>query len=282
MIVLLGVVGVLLAVVTAMCLLAGVAIVGPDGLSRLRREAVPRAREVRREAGVLVAVVLASATLRGSLQTVSELYGVELTPFIFAVEGAVVAWVQSTLVSAPATLYLSGVYVYGYVFLLVFPFVLYALLPEATALKRLMTAYALNYGLGLVLYTVVFAHGPRNVMPDLVDPLLFTFNPEFMKLAAHVNENTNVFPSLHTSLSVTVAAFAWRTRETYPAWTALATWLATSVMLATMYLAIHWLVDVVAGVVLGLGCVAVAVRLLPSGREDDPVAESADLPPADD
>lgn len=282
MIVLIGVLAALLAIVAAMCLVAGVAIVGPSGLYRLREEALPRVREMRSQVGVLVIVVVASGTLRGTLQTVSELYGWELTPFILAFEGAFVAFVQSTLVSTEATLYFSAIYIYGYVFLLVFPFILYGLLPESTTLKRLLTAYALNYGLGLVLYTVVFAHGPRNVMPDLVQPLLFTFNPDFMELAAQVNENTNVFPSLHTSLSVTVAAFAWRTREAYPAWTALATWLAGSVMMATMYLAIHWLSDVIAGVVFGLACVAIAIRVNPEQNEEEPVSGRRRLPFADD
>ncbi|MFB6236249.1 MAG: phosphatase PAP2 family protein [Halopenitus sp.] len=277
MIVLLGVLAVLLAVVATMCLVAGVAIVGTDELRRLRRDALPRVREAQSQVGALLVVVVASGTLRGSLQTVSELYGWELTPFILAFEGPIVAWIQSTLASPVATLYFSATYIYGYVFLLVFPFILYGLLPESAPLKRLLTAYALNYGLGLVLYTLVFAYGPRNVMPDLVKPLLFTFNPEFMELAAHVNENTNVFPSLHTSLSVTVAAFAWRTREAYPAWTALATWLAASVMLATMYLAIHWLVDVIAGTVFGLGCVALAIRLLPEPSEEGPDRDGASV-----
>jgi membrane-associated phospholipid phosphatase len=65
-----------------------------------------------------------------------------------------------------------------------------------------------------------------------------------------VNRNVNVFPSLHTSLSVTVAAMAYRTRDHYPLWAPVAAVLAASVVFSTMYLAIHWATDVVGGVVL--------------------------------
>jgi membrane-associated phospholipid phosphatase len=172
------------------------------------------------------------------------------------------------------TLYFTSIYVYGYVFLLAFPFVAYLSLPDTTALNRLIVAYALNYSIGLVVYTLVYAHGPRNIMPDTVTSLLFTYNPEFMALTSEVNEAANVFPSLHTSLSVTVATFAVLTRGEYPRWTPVALWLSTSVVIATMYLGIHWLTDVVAGIALALGSVYLSYRIVDgegdaSGETDD-------------
>jgi len=112
----------------------------------------------------------------------------------------VVAWVQATFGSPELTVYFSAVYVYGYVFLLAFPFLAYLALPRTTTLKRLVVAYALNYAIGLVLYTVVLAYGPRNVMPDMVTPLLFTHNPGIMALTGEINEATNVFPAAHVAV----------------------------------------------------------------------------------
>jgi len=166
------------------------------------------------------------------------------------------------------TVYFSAVYVYGYVFLLAFPFLAYLALPRTTTLKRLVVAYALNYAIGLVLYTVVLAYGPRNVMPDMVTPLLFTHNPGIMALTGEINEATNVFPSLHTSLSVTVGTFAVLTRREYPLWTPIAAWLAVSVVIATMYLGIHWLTDVIGGTALALGAVYLSYRLVDEDGSD--------------
>ena len=261
--------------VGAALIVAGPAIIGPRRLAELRGDIGSRLWSVRRPAAGLAAVLLVSAVGRSALQTVSELFGLRLTALIYAIEGDFVAWVQATFVTPELTVYFSGIYVYGYVFLLSFPFVAYLALPDATTLKRLIVAYALNYSIGLVVYTLVYAHGPRNIMPDTVTSLLFTYNPEFMALTSEVNEAANVFPSLHTSLSVTVATFAVLTRGEYPRWTPVALWLSTSVVLATMYLGIHWLTDVVGGVALALGSVYLSYRIVDEAAGDGAAGDRA-------
>lgn len=258
--------------VASMLLIAGMTIIGPRRLYGLWNDLLPRLREIRRPIAALVAVLAASAIGRSSLQTVSELFGLRLTGFIYAIEGGFVAWLQATFVAPELTLYFSWVYIYGYVFLLVFPFLAYLALPETTTLNRLTVAYALNYAIGLVIYTVVFAHGPRNVMPDMVTSLLFTHNPDFMSLTSEVNEAANVFPSLHTSLSVTVGTFAVLTRREYPLWTPVGAWLSTSVVIATMYLGIHWLTDVIGGIALALGSVYLSYRIVDPADTGDGAA----------
>jgi|AntRauTorckE6833_2_1112554.scaffolds.fasta_scaffold02194_7 membrane-associated phospholipid phosphatase len=260
-------------------LVAGAVIIGPSRLRGLRGNLVSRLSDSKRELVALGVVLVASAVGRSSLQTVSELFGLKLTGFIWALEGNFVEWFQQTYASPELTAYFSWVYVYGYAFLLAFPFVAYLALSRTETLKRLLIAYALNYAIGLVIYTVVFAHGPRNL--DVGASLLFTHNPDFSALTSQVNEATNVFPSLHTSLSVTVAAFAVLTRREYPLWTPIALWLSTSVVIATMYLGIHWLTDVIGGIVLALGCVYLSYRYVDA---DDAEADTigADTIGADD
>ena len=256
--------------VTAMCLVAGVVIVGPRRLYGVGGNLVPYLRDSRREVAALLVVLVVSGVGRPALQSVSEVFGLRLTGAIIALEGDFVPWLQGTFQSPRLTLYFSSVYVFGYAFLLVFPFLAYAALSEPKTLKRLIVAYTLNYAIGLVLYTVVLAYGPRNVMPDLVTSLLYTFNPDFQTLTGEVNVETNVFPSLHTSLSVTVAAFAALTHDRYPRWTPVAWWIAGSVVVSTMYLGIHWLTDVVFGTALALGCVYAACRYVnPDGDGSD-------------
>ncbi|MES3161559.1 MAG: phosphatase PAP2 family protein [Halorubrum sp.] len=250
-----------LAWVGALTLVAGVTILGPRRLYDAAGNLARYLLEAKAYVGALLAVLVVSAVGRGALETLSRLVGVELTGLIYAFEGGFVGWLQ-TFATPELTLYFSWVYVYGYAFLLFFPLVAYAALPRSTTLKRLMVAYTLNYAIGLLMYTLVVAHGPRNVMPDLVTSLLYTFNPDFQALTGEINEPTNVFPSLHTSLSVTVAAFAVLTYDEYRVWAPVATWLAASVVVATMYLGIHWAVDVIGGIALALGCVYLSYRIV--------------------
>jgi membrane-associated phospholipid phosphatase len=253
--------------VGVMLTVASVAVIGPARLRETWSELRDRIWDARRVVALVCVVLLASAVGRPALLNVSRLFGLQATALIYGLEGGFVAWVQATFASAPLTAYFSRVYVYGYAFLLAFPPVAYLALPRTVTFRRVLVAYALNYAIGLVLYTLVFAHGPRNVMPEMVTPLLFTNQPDVILLASEVNEASNVFPSLHTSLSVTVGTFAVLTREEYPRWTPVAVPLSLSVVVATMYLGIHWLTDVVAGFALAFGCVALAYRFV-DPRED--------------
>ncbi|NHN43118.1 inositol phosphorylceramide synthase [Halorubellus sp. JP-L1] len=189
--------------------------------------------------------------------------GANVTGGIYAIEGELVATVQSYAMPA-LTSYFSAVYVYGYVFLLTFPLVAYAFTDRNHPLRVLLVAYTVNYLVGLVMYVAFVAYGPRNYMPELVDSLLYVHWPDVQLLTSRVNRNTNVFPSLHASLSATVAFAAYRFRADYPAWTPIAAWLAASISVATVYLGIHWMTDVVVGVALAAGSVAFALRVVQS------------------
>ncbi|QKY19408.1 inositol phosphorylceramide synthase [Halolamina sp. CBA1230] len=226
------------------------------------------ARAVAPTAAVLGALLLANGTVRDVGVGVSWLIGVNVTKVIHSLEGAFVADLQS-FATPELTAYFSFVYVFGYVFLLTFPVVLYAFHDDTRALSATLVAYTLNYGIGLLCYVLFVAYGPRNFMPGAVESLLFSNWPEVQHLTARVNENTNVFPSLHTSLSVTVALLAARYRTAAPGWLPVATTLAASVAVATMYLGIHWLTDVLGGILLAAVSVAAGARYAEEKHGDD-------------
>lgn len=253
--------GYLLAVVGVMLGVATAAFVGRERLAETRADARARLRESAPYLGLLAAVLVVNKLARDTVPEVAWLLGWNITPAIHSLEGAFVADVQS-IATPPLTAYFSFSYIYGYVFLLVFPFVAYFALSDRRPLKRTAVAYGLNYSLGLLCYLLFVSYGPRNLLPDLVEPLLYGTYPETQILTSRVNTNTNVFPSLHTSLSVTAACLAWTTRGDYPRWFAVAVFFAVSVAAATMYLGIHWATDVVAGAALGWFSVYAAERLV--------------------
>ena len=234
-------------------------IVGRAGLLRARNQFRERLLEVYPHLGLLLGVLVVNKVAREFGPELSWLIGWNITSRIHSIEGNFVGMVQS-IARPELTMYFSFMYIYGYVFVLVFPFIAYFALPDEKPLKKAAVTFAINYSLGLVCYILFISYGPRNLIPDTVHPLLYSTYPESQILTGQVNANTNVFPSLHTSLSVSSALLAYRTRESYPAWAVLSIPIAVSIIVATMYLGIHWGTDVCAGSVLGAGSVLLAER----------------------
>jgi len=217
--------------------------------------------------GLLGLVLVFNGIVRPRVDDVSTAFGINFTDAIFAFEGEFVAHLQD-LVPEPLFLYFSAAYIVGYVVLLAFPPFAYVVLDDVEHVAALFVAYATNYFLGALCYIAVVAHGPRNWRPELFEQPLYTTIPDVMYLTSAVNTNTNVFPSLHTSMAVTVLAFAVITRKEYPRWLAITGVLAPSVVLATMVLGIHWLTDVIAGTALALLSVGVARWTVARFRDD--------------
>lgn len=261
----------LAVVVTVLLVVSVVTIVGFDRLRRFRDSWRERVLVGGPAVLLLLALLAVNSVARQAVPDISwalESRGLayEITDSLYQVEGSFVVHLQSLERSA-LTRYFSWVYVYGYVFLLVFPVVAYAMLDRLDSFRGLVWAYLFNYALGLVCYTVFIAYGPRNMLPELAQPLLYDPTPEYQLLTREVNHHTNVFPSLHTSLSVTALVFAYRTREAYPKWLAIAGVLSVSVLVSTMYLAIHWATDVLAGIVLAWVSVRLADTVVEHGGQ---------------
>jgi len=234
------------------------AVVGFSRVPRTRQQLVAQLRVVIPYLLFLGLALGVTSLVRGVGPDISWAIGFHLSPHIYDIEGKFVAWLQ-TFQTPVLTTYFSAIYVYGYAYLLVFPIVAYALADRTKPLRLLILAYVLNYVIGLVCYILFIAYGPRNYLVG--EGILYSFWPQAQFLTSEVNTNTNVFPSLHTSLSVTIAMLAVMTRDLYRRWVLIAVPIAISVCLSTMYLGIHWAIDVLAGIALAIVSVYGATRL---------------------
>ncbi|QZA87851.1 phosphatase PAP2 family protein [Salinarchaeum sp. IM2453] len=243
------------AVVAVMLIIMTAISVSKGQILSLRKDWKRRVKQTAPIAILLVGILLFNSFARDRVFAVSRRIGWRPIGPISDYEETIILAIQDVVIHE-LTVYFSFIYVYGYAFMLIFPVIAYLVLTDTIHLRKLLTAYSVNYMVGIVFYTLVLLYGPRNTFTDLVT--LYEFQPEMQYITREVNDNTNVFPSLHTSLSATIAIFAYRTRDAYPVWNVVALILAASVAISTVYLAIHWVVDVIAGLILAWVSVLVA------------------------
>ena len=243
------------AVVAVMLIIMTAISVSKGQILSLRKDWKRRVKQTAPIAILLVGILLFNSFARDRVFEISRRIGWRPIGPISDYEETIVLAIQDVVVHE-LTVYFSFIYVYGYAFMLIFPVIAYLVLTDTIHLRKLLTAYSVNYVVGIVFYTLVLLYGPRNTFTDLVT--LYEFQPEMQYITREVNDNTNVFPSLHTSLSATIAIFAYRTRDSYPIWNVVALILAASVAISTVYLAIHWVVDVIAGLILAWVSVLIA------------------------
>jgi membrane-associated phospholipid phosphatase len=265
------VVGQLVLVVLSLLAITSAVVVGRERLVQTRRSFRDRFAAIAPYVGLLAIVLVANKIARDIGPDLSWIIGFRITGRLHQADGLllwplypndtpqVVVWIQS-MATPELTAYFAFIYVYGYVFLLIFPLVAYFALSRPEPLRRTMVAYGANYLIGVFCYILFIAYGPRNLIADQAEGLLYSQYAQYQFVTDAVNDETNVFPSLHTSMAVTAALLAWTTRDEYPLWVPISAAFAVSVVISTMYLGIHWATDVIFGILLAWVSVKIGTR----------------------
>lgn len=147
----------------------------------------------------------------------------------------------------PVTHLLTYVYVILFPLLGVCALILFLASQNWSAMRRLVIAFLVNYLVAIPFYLFVpvrEAWAADKSIRFLIPTVYPAFEVDYRPLSGL----DNCFPSLHTSLALTFALVAWRSGNRRLA-IALTTG-AALVMLSTLYLGVHWVVDLVGGALL--------------------------------
>ena len=187
-----------------------------------------------------------------------ELHQLDLS--LFGLEPALVfeRWVSSGTTEWFAFFY------YGYFFVLglhVIPIIFFSREP------RILSEFALGLlivlSVGQSLYLVVPGYGPANGLPALFSrelPSGVWWNL-VKELVASAGAQKDIFPSIHTAAPTFILLFSFHNRAHLPyrfTWPLVA-FFSFNIIIATMFLRWHWLVDIVAGLTLALTAYLVGV-----------------------
>lgn len=179
--------------------------------------------------------------------------------FFQSIEGSFVANLQHTFESAWLTPILAFVYVVVFQAMLIASVGIYTYRsPNKKMFYATCYAVMLNYAIAIPFYlffpvSEVWYHDPN------VSFLMLNAFPDFEHQYRALSGLNNCFPSLHTSISVTLAILAVRSGIKRWAWFCCIC--AGVVIFAIFYLGIHWLIDMCGGLVLATFASTVGVRM---------------------
>ncbi len=167
------------------------------------------------------------------------------TWLIYELEGSVVAAFQ-TVASVPLTMFFTAAYLVGFPAIVLFTYFKVKAHDEREA-RRYALAYVVLVLLALPFFIFVPVGIPALYAPVDIRPLIFNLSPIIQAGMLATDTMVKAFPSLHTGLSVLAALYARKADSRYAA-TAFV--LASTIVLSTFYLGIHWLTDAVFAIVL--------------------------------
>jgi len=183
--------------------------------------------------------------------------GRDFTHLIYGIEGDVLARVQATIACLPLTWYLGFVYVIAFPCLVSVAIIVFDHLGDRRGLAMVLIGYVVNFLFVLPFYIAfpvreTFVYYKQSVAAGgpAVHMLLDDIHPKIMVAYRVMSGVDNCFPSFHTSLAVTLALVALHGasrgfRISFGI-------LGISTVLSTMYLGVHWICDVTAGLAVGV------------------------------
>ena len=187
--------------------------------------------------------------------------GLDMTPYIWAIEGNLVLWVQQTFEAAWLTTALTHFYVAGFMFICYVSVFYFAYFDDRWLADRVTLSIAWVYILAVPFYLFFNVRVTGDTIPEM-QTLAYTLTPEIADWFRRIDPFTNGMPSLHIGIPFAVWLCLtrfdddrrWnRYRHTVFAYTALTAF-------TIIYLGIHWFMDIIGGMLVAGAAVSMADR----------------------
>ena len=187
--------------------------------------------------------------------------GLDMTPYIWAVEGNLVLWVQQTFQADWLTTALTHFYVAGFMFVCYVSIFYFAYFDDRWLADRVTLSIAWVYILAVPFYLFFNVRVTGDTIPGM-ETLAYTLTPEIADWFRRIDPFTNGMPSLHIGIPFAVwlclTRFDDDRRWNRYRYTVFAYTLLTAFTI--IYLGIHWFLDIIGGMLIAGAAVSLADR----------------------
>lgn len=176
----------------------------------------------------------------------------DLTPYVYAVEGDIVLWIQQASENTLLSIGMTHFYVLGFMTATFTSFVYPIYFDDRYMADRVSLSMFFVYILAVPFYLFFNVRVTGDYIP-MMDTIAYDLTPEIHNWFTKIDPFTNGMPSLHIGLPFAI----WLTYELWDEdnrWIVFRRALMVYIALtgfAILYLGIHWVLDILGGIIIG-------------------------------
>ena len=192
--------------------------------------------------------------------------GLDMTPYIYAIEGDLVVWFQDAFRAAWLDVFMTHFYIAGFMFITYASIFYVTYFDDRWMADRVALCIAWVYLLAIPFYLFFNVRVTGFYIEDM-NAIAYTLNPEIEDWFRRIDAFTNCMPSLHIAVPFAIW-LTFRKHDHDGRWNRFQNMTLGYIILtafAIIYLGIHWFVDIIGGMILA----TFAVRLME--KTNDPV-----------
>ncbi len=184
--------------------------------------------------------------------------GLDMTPYIYAIEGDLVVWFQDVFRAEWLDVLMTHFYIAGFMFITYASIFYVTYFDDRWMADRIALSIAWVYILAIPFYLFFNVRVTGFYIEDM-DAIAYTLNPEIEDWFRRIDAFTNCMPSLHIAVPFAIW-LAFRKHDHDGRWRRFQNMVLVYIILtafAIIYLGIHWFVDIIGGMMVA----ALSVRL---------------------
>ena len=189
---------------------------------------------------------------------------IDMTAYIYAIEGDIVLWVQQTFENPVLTFILTHFYVAGYMMIIFCAFVYTCYFDDRHMADRISLTLLLTYLLALPFYLFFNVRVTGDFIPEM-ETLGYHLTPEIETWFTRIDPFTNGMPSLHIGIPFAIwYCFARNDLDgRWKLWRYCLIGFTLLTSFTILYLGIHWFLDIIGGIAVGMLAVHLSERIAP-------------------
>ena len=174
----------------------------------------------------------------------------DMTPFIYAIEGDLVLFIQQALLNDILTFVLTHYYVAGYMLLVYTASFYFTYFDDRWMADRLLLAMFFVYAFAVPFYLFFNVRVTGDHIPAM-ETLAYHLTPEIQTWFTRIDPFTNGMPSLHIGVpfAIWMGIHRWDHDKRWRNYRIFVGWFTVITGFAIIYLGIHWFLDIIGGMI---------------------------------